>query len=221
MRTKTAFPILLLLLLISGLFAYPNNTVVVNYIKPAGSAPESLCIDPVSLARMFQQELSGTTKFNVINGAEIFNTEALQGMSRAAGYSEYDAILLGMETRTPLILLGRTRCLAGRVWIQIGLFDAEVEGKIREVSGYFDNSREDILRHAVPGLIRQLVDGVATPKKADPEPVKTIIVDNTKYLKWTLFGILAASAVYLIETLSSQKGDDTTGNQNTEIVAKW
>jgi hypothetical protein len=205
----------------SLLWASMDNSVVVNYIKPAGITPESLGIAPLSLTMMIQEELSKTKRFNVINFADVFNTEKLGEISRNAEYSEYDAILLGLETKTDLVVLGRTRLLSNKIWIQLGLFDAEVQGKIREASGYYDNTLEDIAGRAVPELVRRLIDSGAWPKPEEKVLEKTVIVDRTKYLKWTVLGILTASAVYLIETLATQKGGDTPVNPNTEINARW
>jgi hypothetical protein len=221
MKTKMLPMVMALLLMASALSAVSNNTVVVNYIKPVGFGAESLCIDPLTLTVLIQDELIKTGKFNVLNRHKVFTTGPLQELSKNAEYSELDANLIGLEIKAPLIILGRTRYIGGKAWIQLGLFDAEIQAKIREICGYYDNSRKVVAKQAIPELVRQLVGGNESPKPEEKAASRTVIIDNSKFLKWTIFGIITVSAAILVDKLTSRPSSMATENSNTEIVAKW
>ncbi|OGJ87746.1 MAG: hypothetical protein A2268_02510 [Candidatus Raymondbacteria bacterium RifOxyA12_full_50_37] len=216
------------------LFAYTENAVIVNYIKPAGSSVGDLCMDPLLLTNVLQNELTQTGNFQVRDRSIVFGTEELRQLSATAEYSAYDATILGQRTGTPLVVMGWIRCMGDNVWIKIGLFDTEMEEEIKSVSGSYTNSREEMTDHAIPDLVKNLIsvkkrskanDALAIESIKDTEPDMAVAKPahiKSSYVRWALIGgALTLSAAYIIELLSSPSSGPANGNVNTEVVATW
>src|SRR3989339_1046984 len=155
-RTLLIQKIAVLSILPAMLWGFSDNAVVVNYIKPANTSSVNITVDPLLMTVALQNELFKTNEFRVVERSVVFNTPSLRTLSMTADYSAYDAMLLGLETGTPWIIMGRVRYMGDQVWIQIGLFDSEMEAKIVEVTGYYPNSRQAIMEKALPELAKRL-----------------------------------------------------------------
>ncbi|MFH0922277.1 MAG: hypothetical protein V1913_18180 [Fibrobacterota bacterium] len=234
-----------LLMLPAALFAISDNTVVVNYMKPANTSSINITVDPLLLTVALQNELFKTGKFKVVERSTVFNTRQLQDLSMSAGYSAYDAMLLGLETRTPLIVLSRIRFMGDQVWIQIGLFDSEMEQLIEEVTGFYPNSKKAIMEQALPELVKKLVpfdNGTYTETKpaltvapvifqkesvqekndgTNDRSTGTSIKSRPGFYKWAILGLVTISAALLIDRVANAPGTQAAVNPHTEVVVQW
>jgi hypothetical protein len=211
---------LALIFLFFSLLPAKDNPILVLPIKPMGTAAtvEEGGVDLLKLTQALEKELANTGKLQVADRDKALSTRKLQDLAATVDYSSYDASLLGMEARVPVIVMGRVRFLGDRAWLQVGFFDAEAQQTIKEAAGYY--SKKELMTKAVIDITRQLLE----MKDAKTDSLKALKPQNAgryRHIQWFVVGVLGTSAIFLLDKYALQKDEKPVVKKSTAVDVEW